>query len=179
MLPLKIDAVGYRYSPVELSTLMALLGYEKIACLPMLCYPDQEAFRKGLESLESKDILSNVGGRILIDSVHALLMRNLCQCARFLSVSSKDLTVSLCVCKDMFLLTKMENSGLLLYAAPDLDEAAAYFYEAFSAFPDRAAAWVFREGQTQPLQVPLCGAPRERIPSELLRELAAAKGGGT
>ncbi len=177
MLRLKVDAVGYRYSPAELSTLMALLGNEKIPCLPNLGYPDQETFRNGLESLEDKDILSNVGGHILLDSVHALLIRNLCQCARFLSVSSKDLTLSLCVCKDLFLLTKTENSGLLLYAAHDLDEAETYFYEAFPALQSQAEAWIFREGRSAPLRMPPDGAPRERIRPELLQELAAAQGG--
>lgn len=179
MLPLKVDAIGYRYSPAELSTLMALLGYEKIACLPKLGYPDQETFRKGFNSLEGKDIVSNVGGHILVDSVHTLLMRNLCQCARFLSISSDDSAVSLCACRDMFLLTKTENGGLTLYAAPDLDAAEAYFYEAFHAFPDHSAAWIFREGHLTTLRMPLCGAPRERIRPELLRELAAAQSGET
>ena len=179
MLRLKIDAVGYRYSPAELSTLMALLGHEKIACMPMLCYPDQETFRKGIESLESKDVLSNVGGHILLDNVHALLIRNLCQCARFLAVSSNDLTVSLCVCKDMFLLTKSENSGLLLYAAPDLEEAETYFYDFLLLFPEQSEAAVFKDGQTVPLKIPLRGTPQERIQPELLKDLAMVQNKGT
>lgn len=175
MLRLKIDAVGYRYSWVELSTLMALLGYEKIACLPNISYPSQEAFREGLSSLERKDLLSDVGGHMLLDSVHSLLIHNLCQCGRFLSVRSNDSAITLCACRELFLLVKTVNCALLIYAAPDLEEAEAYFYDSFSLFPEQSEAWIFKDGRSIPLKISPGGTPRERIQPELLKDLAQRK----
>ena len=106
---MELEWVGYRFSSVELSVLMALQGYQRIGALPDIQPPTEEQFKAGMATLEQADILNVVGGSVLMDQVYALLIANLCQCAHFVSAAGKGNAAVLCHCGEM---------GMLLQALP-------------------------------------------------------------
>ena len=112
---MQIDLIGYRYTKEELAVLMSLQGYAKIPAVPAIPRPDREQFAAGMDALEENDILSSVGGRLLLDRVHAFLIENLCDCDRYFTVSGGKAFLAACACPKVFITVSSRNGmGRLL-----------------------------------------------------------------
>lgn len=130
--------VGYRYSQEELSVLMSLQGAGVIPCLPLVPFPSQEQFVRGLESLEQGSVLSQTGGRVLLDKVHALLITSLCACDTYAALSDGESAAALCRCEKLCLLMHVKKGRCVLRAAPALSDFEALLSETAALFPGDA-----------------------------------------
>lgn len=159
---MELDLVGYRYTVDELSVLMSLQGVGVIPCLPRVPFPGQETFTQGLQSLEEGNVLTQAGGRVLLDRVHALLISSLCACDTYAALSDGERSAALCRCEKLCLLARIEKRRCVLHAAPQLQDLEALFEETAVLFP----------GDTE---IRLCLRGRESFRETLSGEALAAR----
>ena len=143
---MELEAVSYRYTWAELSVLMSLHGCQGIPCLPDMAFPDKADFEKGLSSLEDSDVLSDAGGRLLLDQVHALLIGRLCRCVDYLSLEGNGKSAVLCDGGNIALLVHGLPGGVRIQAAPRLRDLTEDFLSAALRFPGGSAVKGFRQG---------------------------------
>ncbi len=107
---MNLDAIGYRYLSEELAVLMSLQGYEHIPALPAIRKPTAEEFSRGLSSLEEAGFLENIGGKVLLDDVQAMIIRSLCTCGDFMNAGGGASRIALCHCPHLKLLVHTEDA---------------------------------------------------------------------
>ncbi len=133
---MQLDLIGYRYTSEELAVLMSLQGQQEIRAMPFIKAPSQDQFRVGRDSLENGDILSIVGGHLLLDKVHSLLIANLCECDSFYRADAQEYHLALCACRQMALLIQSGGKEQwVVQAAPDINGISEEFMEAIERFP--------------------------------------------
>lgn len=162
--------VGYRYSALEISVLMSLQGAGAIPCLPRVPFPSHEEFISGLQSLEEGGVLTQAGGRVLLDKVHALLISSLCACDTFIAVSDEERCAALCRCEKLCLLAKLDKQRAVLRAAPSLEDFEALFWETLSLFPGKTEIRLSLPGEKSPPETLLGEALAARA-REMMRKL--------
>ena len=117
---MQLDVIGYRYTKEELEVLMSLQGREKIPALPMIARPDRDDFSKGIGALEENDILTNIGGNLLLDRIHAFIAESLSDCDRYFTVARENAFLALCVCTRVTLTAETKDGEhWVIRVAPD------------------------------------------------------------
>ncbi len=166
---MQLALAGSRYTKAALAVLMRLQGYAKIPAVPAIPRPDREQFAAGMDALEENDILSSVGGRLLLDRVHAFLIENLCDCDRYFTVSGGKAFLAACACPKVFITVSSRNgASWVLHVATDLADLLEDFREEAARFRDGGAIRFSSGGELKETKAP----DRETLEKEMEKAIA-------
>ena len=138
---MQLDVIGYRYSREELAVLMSLQGTGRIPAVPGIGKPDRDQFVRGMSELEDNDILSNIGGQLLLDRIHSFLISNLCDCDRYFTVAQEKSFLALCDCpKIVMMVHTRDGEHWVVRVTPDMESLLEEYEQAAGRFTGSCTA---------------------------------------